>query len=90
MELNGKHNKEESWEKQNVYDLDNGYRVTVEYNQHYGDMVSRIDAPDETYYWHCSNGKDGLPEFAREWIKPVAPGHWMTLVRPLFNKVYGD
>lgn len=73
-------NKEESWEKQTVYDLENGCRITVEYSVHYGDMVCRIDKGD--LMWHCSSGTRTLPEefkWILDWEKPVA-SHTRLLV----------
>jgi hypothetical protein len=85
--MNGKYNRKESWEKQSVYDLDNGWSATLEYS-HYGEMVARLDSPDRKTYWHCSNGIKDLPEFAREWLNG---GDWWAiqdLVRPKFTKIY--
>ena len=87
-------NHTESWEKQAVYDLDNGFTVTVEYNSHYGDMVTRIDTAREKNYpdtmvWHCSNGLDSLPEWAEPWIEVVNPTANIRLVRPEFQKING-
>ncbi|MHC4299599.1 MAG: hypothetical protein ACYS7Y_20155 [Planctomycetota bacterium] len=84
-EITGVYNCEESWEKQSVYTLSNGYTATIEYG-HYGDMICRFDWGDGEY-WHCSNGLDGLPEFAREWVEVVNPNCGQKLVRPKFRKV---
>ena len=85
--MTGIYNAEESWEKQSVYDLDNGWRATEEYS-HYGPHIVRLDSPDRKTYWHCSNGIKDLPEFARAWL---FGGDWFTtkdLVKPDFAKIY--
>lgn len=85
--MNGKYNKEQSWEKQAIYDLDNGWQARVEMS-HYGEHVVRLDSPDRKTYWHCSNGIKDLPEFAREWVNG---GDFFTtadLVRPKFDRIY--
>lgn len=87
--MKAKFNQEESWEKQKCYDLENGWMATVEYGV-YGDMVCRLDNPDRSFYWHCSQGIDTLPEFARPWLRG---GDWFiteNLVDPKFEIVHGD
>lgn len=90
-EITGCTNRRLSWEKQTVWDLSNGCRVTVE-RSHYGEMVARID--DAAGYWHCSNGYDSIPDrfsWARDWIEPIEPGHWDTIMIPKFRKTWkGD
>ncbi len=44
-----------SWEKQSIFNLENGWVATVEYNPCYGEFVSRLDSPNGKM-WHCSNG----------------------------------
>lgn len=68
-----------------------GLEVTVGYNQHYGEQVTRID--DAQGYWHCSNGVRTLPErfaFALAWLEPLglpnSPDE--KIMRPKFEKVY--
>jgi hypothetical protein len=67
-------NKTLSWEKQSVYDLDNGWQATTEYSSFYGGMISRLDSPNKQLlpngksYWHCSDGIDHLPAFAKPWL----------------------
>lgn len=58
--MKGKYNREKSWEKQWVWDLENGWEATEEYGC-YGDFIKRLDSPDGKI-WLCSNGtkKDGL------------------------------
>ena len=85
--MNGTYNREESWLKQQCFNLDNGWMATVEYSVHYGDMICRLDNPDRTAYWHCSSGLDGLPEFARPWIRG-GNGSDNMLVNPNFVKVW--
>lgn len=93
--MRGIFNASKSWEKQSVYDIDNGWRATVE-NCHYGEMVCRLDAPtgqslpSGRTYWHCSNGYDELPAFARPWIKMVVKSAETTIVTPGFTKIYPD
>jgi hypothetical protein len=94
----GKFDKRQSWEKQSVYKLDNGWTATLEYS-HYGEMVSRLDspkgeivsyknAPQGKAYWHCSDGHTDLPDFARPWIKIVVPSAGTEIVCPGFEKDY--
>lgn len=61
--------------------LDNGAKVITEFSHYWGDMVTRIDLPDGTY-WHCSNGLASLPDFAKPWVEEDK-GH--KLVRPRFT-----
>jgi hypothetical protein len=86
--MNATYNRAESWEKQSVWELDNGWRATESYS-HYGEMIQRLDNP-KGGYWHCSDGLDGLPDFAREWIEELRNEHgvFARLVRPRFRKVY--
>jgi hypothetical protein len=79
-EITGVFNSEESWEKQTVYTLSNGYTATIEFNRAYGDMISRFDW-GKGNYWHCSNGLDRLPEFARAWIEVVNTNCGIKLVK---------
>jgi len=101
--ITGKYNRRLSWEKQSIYDLDNGHRVTIEFS-HYGDHISRIDwkgANGKPLYWHCSNGLDGTcgGSFTGELAAlagnplPDFATPWLepvihtSLVRPNFEKV---
>ena len=66
----GVFNREESWEKQSVFDLENGWKATVEYNSHYGQFISRLEK--DGICWHCSNGiNEFLPDFAHDWLSTV-------------------
>jgi len=40
--ISGRLVEKESWEKQQIFKLSNGFKITVEYNIHYGDMVTRM------------------------------------------------
>jgi hypothetical protein len=89
----GTFNCRKSWEKQRIYNLDNGWTATVEHS-YYGEMVSRLDSPGNQIlangktYWHCSDGLQHLPEFARAWLEVVVPSAGTQLVRPRFEKMY--
>jgi len=93
--MQGRFNRDESWEKQSVFLLDNGWMVTVE-NSYYGEIVARLDKDGK--YWHCSNGIENtggisvntvpLPEFARSWVNGGDHCSSKNLVRPNFEKVY--
>lgn len=48
----------ESWEKQKIAMLENGWKVTEEYNIHYGSFVKRLDSPDGKV-WVACNGLNG-------------------------------
>lgn len=96
--MTGKYNRRQSWEKQQIYDLDNGWSATVEHS-HYGPMVSRLDSPAGEVvsfkncpkgkpYWHCSDGFDDLPEFARPWLKTIHQLTGTQIVTPGFTKEY--
>lgn len=90
-----------SWEKIQVYDLENGWQASVSYNVHYGEMVNKLQNKDGSF-WHCSNGLDtvpasvagfvyvALPEFARPWIEELKNEHgvFARLVRPKFKDHY--
>lgn len=88
--MNGKFCERNSWEKQKVFRLDNGCFVTLEYNSHYGEFISRID--DDKGYWHCSDGLEKLPErFC--WILTWAESYNSNipekkLLIPKFNRNY--
>lgn len=87
-------NARRSWEKQSVYELDNGWVATLEYSTHYGEMVSRLDAPkghlldNGKPYWHCSDGLAHLPDFAQGWREVVVKSAGTELVRPGFEKKF--
>jgi len=84
----GKYNYKLSWEKSQVFDLDNGARVYIEVDTHhtYGDMISCIEFNNNV--WHCHNGLKDLPKFANDWKEKVTPNSSSTLVRPRFEKVW--
>lgn len=95
----GKFDKRQSWEKQQVFKLDNGWTATVEYSVHYGEMVSRLDSPKGEIvshknatkgkaYWHCSDGLDDLPDFAQSWREVVVMSAQTEIIRPRFEKEY--
>lgn len=87
-DISGKYDHRRSWEKQQVWKLDNGFRATVEHSTHYGDMVVRLDFPDGGY-WQCSGGDACLPGFAFNWVEEIRNdrGVIAKLVRPLFDRV---
>ena len=84
--MNGKYNHRLSWEKIQVFDLDNGARVFVSWSHHYGDMISCIEF--NNIIWHCHNGLKDLPKFAEGWKKRVTPNSSQTIVQPKFKKVF--
>ena len=92
----GTFNNQQSWEKQSVYVLDNGWTATLEYNSCYGEMISRLDAPKGQIlasgkpYWHCSDGLKDLPDFARPWLEVVVKSCNDQLVRPGFDKIFKE
>ena len=85
--ITGKYNAQKSWEKQSVFELSNSFTATVEYSQHYGEMVTRLD-DSSGIVWHCSDGTKHLPSFAAPWLvgfkNPAIP----KLVRPNFKKQF--
>tara|TARA_Y100000361_G_scaffold117266_1_gene108382 strand:- start:183 stop:467 length:285 start_codon:yes stop_codon:yes gene_type:complete len=88
-ELTGKQNSRMSWEKQSVWNLNNGFRVTVEFG-YYHDFVTRIDAPTiekRKMIWHCSlHENDDLPDWAKSWVETVNEHANIQIVRPGFKK----
>ena len=83
----GTYNRSRSSDKSNGWDLDNGAFVLVTNSQWYGDFVTCIEFGGAV--WHCSNGKDTLPGFAKPWVDLVGrPCSDSTLVRPNFEKEY--
>jgi hypothetical protein len=79
-------NNVDSWEKQTCYDLENGWSAIVEFSPIYQNHITRLDNPERTTYWHCSNGLTNLPEFAKPWIRGGdGPDH--RLVNPQFQIV---
>lgn len=44
-----------SWEKQTIWNLENGWQATEEYNIHYGPYLTRLESPDGKI-WLASNG----------------------------------
>lgn len=84
--MNAIYRAQDSWEKQSIWELDNAWQATVEYSIHYGEHITRLDNPDKTFYWHCSNGLKDLPEFAKDWIEDVGAGN--KLVKVKFNKIW--
>ena len=99
--MKAKYNKS-SWEKQTVFDLENGWQAIVEYNLSYGEYVKRLNSPgDSNTFWLASNGLDevpkscagfnyiALPDFARDWIEDLKNKHgvFARLVRPKFKEL---
>ena len=85
--MTGKYLSNRSWEKQQLYRLDNGMVVTVEWNQCYGEFVKRIDDPEG--YWCASSGTDAMPErfhFLLDWQEVVVKSCDQKLIRPKFEK----
>lgn len=88
--MTGKFIRGKSWEKQKFFKLDNGYVVRVE-NSYYGDIVAAIHTDEGEILYHVSRGHDAIPEkltWLREWIHPIAEGHWDTIIRPDFTAIY--
>lgn len=100
----GKFNKQQSWEKCTVWDLDNGWQAAIQYS-YYGEHVTILSKDGKS--WHASDGYDNpyandpdpivrkvfkdhlpLPDFAREWIEVVHKLSEATLVRPRFERIY--
>ncbi len=86
--MKAKYNKRKSWEKQAVWNLDNGVQATVSFG-HYGEMVCRLD--DKEGYWHCSSGIHTLPDrfaFVLPWQECVVQSAQQFIIRPMFEKEY--
>jgi hypothetical protein len=87
--MNGKFLKDMSWEKQRYFLLDNGFIVRLEYNPCYDWLVAAIhDKDNKQVIYHVSSGHEAAPEWLQEWEEPVTPGHWMTVYRPKFEKIW--
>ena len=93
--MTGTYSATESWEKQSVWDLENGWQATVGDSFPYGlHMVCRLDCPAGMKlahgkpYWHCSDGLAELPDFARPWLEEIRNDHGIiaSLVRPRWEK----
>ena len=86
--MNGQYIPKESWEKQQVFLLDNGWKATIEFHQTYGEFIKRLDFPkgqafpNGTSYWITSYGRSTLPKFAKGWVEKHG------LVRVRFVKNY--
>lgn len=83
--MKGKYLKEESWEKQSFYALDNGFIVVVEYSA-LTPMVSSVRKDGEIIF-HCSDGMDKAPEWIKSWEQPISKGHWQTIIVPMFEMI---
>jgi hypothetical protein len=81
----GIYNRDESWEKQTNWDLDNGCQIILSFSDHYGEFISSIHTKDKMI-WHCSDGLSGLPDFAISWIEVVNENAEIKLVRPKFDR----
>lgn len=82
--MKAKHDNRQSWEKQQYWKLDNGWTAIVEFSPHYGDYITQLYNKDVK--WQACNGLKDLPDFAKDWVTPISPGHWQTLVRTNFEK----
>jgi hypothetical protein len=90
-----------SWEKQEIWDLKNGWTATVEHG-HHGEFVKRLDSPSGKMWLACNGDpKDGLGadhynkilEDDRyidlpEFAIPWRDNNRFKLVRPKFEKAY--
>ena len=78
--------KDRSWEKQRLYELENGYIITVETGA-YGCMISNIQNKKGIILYHSSDGMEAAPDWIKPWILPIADGHWQRVIRPCFDEV---
>jgi hypothetical protein len=92
--MNGFWLKDRSWEKQQLFKLENGCIVTVESNiSIQKEFIKRID--DDQGYWVASSGKETLPErfnWIYQWEELVYPnnpsaGTWFV---PKFEKIFNE
>jgi hypothetical protein len=83
MKLKARYAKEFSSSGRQWYALENGCKIAVEFNFHYGDLVKVIcDVEGE---WRANEGLESLPErfsWAKAWIQPVAENRWQRVMRP--------
>jgi hypothetical protein len=91
--MNGTYMPYESWEKQSVWKLDNGWIATTGYSVHYGEFVQRFDIPTGKHtngktYWHCSDGIEHLPDFAKPWLRGGDFHTTANMVLIKFNRVF--
>ena len=64
-------NKVESDEKRQVWDLSNGWKLTIEYCEASRiDHITRLEKGNEL--WHCSMGPEKMPDFAKGWDAELA------------------
>lgn len=76
----------ESWEKQDICRLSNGWKATVEYNSRHGYFVKRLDSP-EGKTWLASNGHP--PELGAEHYNRIF-GHDQYVDLPDFAQEWQD
>lgn len=88
--MKGQYMPRESWEKQAVFKLESGHKITLEHHQLYGEFVKSIEKGGER--WISCNGLRSLPasfQSFQAWVEPVSehqPEHkWMV---PKFQRVY--
>ena len=82
--------KNNSWEGSEWWNLDNGFTAVVEYG-HCGEYVTKLFPKGSGVRdgWRASSG-DAPPDWAKSWIQPTSPGHWQTVMRPCFEKVWPE
>ena len=86
--ITGKLNRFESWEKQSVWDLSNGFRAIESYSTFYGPFITQFQK-DGLIVWQCCNGgRDKLPEFAAPWLEAFCNPAIPKLVRCKFEKLF--
>ncbi len=77
----------ESWEKQDIYRLSNGWKATVEWNQCHGPFIKRLDSPDDSQMWLASNGDP--PELGADHYNKIF-GHSKYVDLPDFAQAWRD
>lgn len=85
--MNGKFDSKQSWEKQQVFKLENGYTAIVSWNNSYGELVTCLTHP-KLGTWHACNGLAELPQFAHAWLKCINPTCGCQIVQPKFEREY--
>ena len=87
--MKGTYIKDRSWEKQRYYRLDNGCVICTESMWDGRDHVKSIESGSDV--WYACNGIETLPksfEWALEWVRPIAEGHWQKVMFPSFECVW--